>query len=200
MPARVASCGDDQVRLREKTIAVGIAAAGPHEREDEQCLETRFGGVTDLGEDHVRRRGRIRPRATVELEPNAQGEKRQSPEIELEAVAVREPGLDPACGRLVRAPGSRTEREVVHGVRGELREPQLPCLVEVPLQQARFAGAEQLDSPELDRGIDALLGAAEPTRELQRPLAPGNHARVISAVRRDQRHRRRRVAEERAFR
>ena len=136
MPARVARCGDDQVRLREKTIGVGIAAAGPYEREDEQCLETRFGGVTDLGEDHVRRRGRIRPRATVELEPNAQGEKRQSPEIELEAVAVREPGLDPACGRLVRAPGSRTEREVVHGVRGELREPQLPCLVERPLQRA----------------------------------------------------------------
>ena len=91
LPARVLAAETIRSASARRRSVLGIAAAGPHEREDEQCLETRFGGVTDLGEDHVRRRGRIRPRATVELEPNAQGEKRQSPEIELEAVEYASP-------------------------------------------------------------------------------------------------------------
>ena len=150
------------------------------------------GESRDLGDDQLRGRGRIRPRAAVELEPDAKGEKGESPEVELEAVAVREPRLDPAR-RLTRASRARPTR--ARGCAWHER-PAAEAALRAP-RRASARAAERspvrnsstVASP-IER-VDALLGVAEPARELHRSLPPRDHGLVVATVGRDKRPSRR---------
>ena len=59
--------------------------------------------------------------------------------------------------------------------------------------------AEQLGGSKGDRGVDPLVAVAEPECERHRALRPPDHAFGVAVVRRDERHRRRRVGQEHAL-
>ena len=180
----------DSCRCCELWARVRIAASSTDECENEPRVQFWLGRISDFGNDHLSGRRGIGPAPYVELEPNSQREERQPPEVELMLFAVRKPGIEPACRRLVRVVHQRAEGEVVHRPCNEVGSAVVSRESERPVESLVCAGIpEQLSGRHRDRGVDPGLDVAGLCRQLHRSLSPGIHSGGVAAVRRKECHR-----------
>ena len=157
------------------------------------------GESRDLGDDQFRGRRRIRPCAAssssrTRRESRASRQRSSSrPSQCASPASIHRAACSCDRARPTRARGwTSHERPAGAAV--------LAGLVEGPLERLQVSGAEQLDRREGDRAVDALLGVAEPARELHRSIPPREHGLVVATVRREKGHRAGRIGEQRALR